>query len=177
MSQELFEFDEDRKLNRLAAGIQSLATRNVFLGTSSWKYTGWLGRIYSNSRYMSRGKFSRRKFEQTCIEEYAETFRTVGGDFSFYQFPSADYWTNLFAQVPDGFTFGLKVPEDITVERFPNLNRYGKRASRQNDEFLNDSLLDGLFLQRLAEVGASACARSISAASTASRSNSSRRPA
>jgi len=104
---------------RLAPKLRSLANRGVYFGTSSWKYEGWLGSIYNPQRYTTRGKFSTRKLEDTCLAEYARTFPTVCGDFAFYQFPSVDYWQRLFEAVPDGFLVGLKVPEDITVAKWP----------------------------------------------------------
>ncbi len=44
-------------------------------GTSSWKYEGWLGSIYTPGRYTVRGKFSRQKFEAECLAEYARSSR------------------------------------------------------------------------------------------------------
>ena len=73
---------------RLAPKLRALAGRGIYFGTSSWKYEGWLGSIYSEGRYKTRGKHSKKKFEETCLAEYAETFPAVCGDFAFYQFPS-----------------------------------------------------------------------------------------
>ncbi len=42
----------------LAAKVASLAASGIYVGTSSWKYEGWLGLIYSPERYTTRGKFS-----------------------------------------------------------------------------------------------------------------------
>ena len=98
---------------------------NIYIGGSSWKYEGWLGQVYSRARYLTRGKFSKRVFETKCLREYAETFPTVCGDFSFYQFPTEDYWRKLFALVPEGFRFAFKVPEQITCKVFPTHARYG----------------------------------------------------
>ena len=53
------------------------------------------------------------------MQEYAETFSTVCGDFAFYQFPSPESWAKLFASVPSTFIFGFKVPEHITVIHWP----------------------------------------------------------
>src|SRR5215475_5713917 len=89
-------FDRERFATRLA----SLAQQQVFVATSSWKYEGWLDQIYTPSRYMSRGKFSKKRFETECIAEYAEVFPAVCGDFAFYQFPSAKFWSDLFQRVP-----------------------------------------------------------------------------
>ena len=84
----------------LAKRLAALAQRGIFIGTSSWKYEGWLGSIYTPERYFTRGKFSQKKFDDTCLAEYAETFPVVCGDFSFYQFPSDEYWRKLFGSSP-----------------------------------------------------------------------------
>lgn len=158
-----FDFDDDNVPNAgageggeilagakpLADRLRGLAERGVFLGTSSWKYPGWLGRVYAASRYKTRNSFSQKKFNQTCLEEYARVFPAVGGDFSFYQFPSAAYWERLMGQVPAGFQFGLKVPEEITAERWPRLPRYGKQAGQDNESFLDAGLLIERFLRPL----------------------------
>ena len=138
---QLTLFDsEDRpaQARRLAEKLHGLAERNVFFGTSSWKYEGWLGDIYSKDRYVERGKFSQKKFESECLREYAEIFPVVGGDFSFYQFPSPSYWEKLFDETPSTLKFGLKVPEEITVPRWPGHARYGMRAGTANQGFLDD---------------------------------------
>ena len=113
----LFDLDEpvafDRE--RLRDRLEALAARGVRIGGSSWRYEGWLGQIYSRSRYQVRGHFSKKLFEETCIAEYATVFPTVCGDFAFYQFPTEDYWRRLFEGTPPSLTIGLKVPEAITV--------------------------------------------------------------
>jgi uncharacterized protein YecE (DUF72 family) len=150
MSGSLFETDEPpQQAARLSPVLRSLAERGIYFGTSSWKYEGWLGSIYSRDRYLSRGRFSKKKFEAECLREYAETFPVVGGDFSFYQFPTADYWSRLFADVPPDFGFGLKVPETITVARWPGHARYGAKAGEPNEHFLDASLLDMALLRAL----------------------------
>src|SRR5690242_5723266 len=88
---------------RLRPRLRALADQGIYFGTSSWKYEGWLGSIYSEGRYHTRGKFSKSKFEAEC----AETFPAACGDFAFYQFPTAEYWEKLFSSTPEGFLFGL----------------------------------------------------------------------
>ena len=95
---------------RLAPRLRTLADQGVYVGTSSWKYDGWVGSIYSGDRYITRGKFSKAKFEENCLTEYAQTFPTVCGDLTFYQFPSEQYWAKLFDATPSEFIFGFKVP-------------------------------------------------------------------
>ena len=133
----------------LAARLASLARQNIFIGTSSWKYEGWLGQIYTEDRYETRRKFSRKRFEAECLAEYAETFPVVCGDFSFYQFPSPEYWSKLFASAPPQLKFALKVPEQVTAEVFPHHPRYGSRAGTENETSLDADALRALFLEPL----------------------------
>ncbi|MCL4401064.1 MAG: DUF72 domain-containing protein [Acidobacteria bacterium] len=138
-------FDRDR----LAASLAGLASEGIYIGGSSWKYEGWLGQVYSRQRYMQRGRFSRKLFEATCLKEYAETFPAVCGDFSFYQFPSEEMWRRLFEQVPAGFRFAFKAPEQITCKIFPSHPRYGRTGGEENPAFLDAELLKTMFLAPL----------------------------
>jgi uncharacterized protein YecE (DUF72 family) len=133
----------------LASKLQDLASRGVFVGTSSWKYEGWLGQVYTRERYLTRGRFARRLFESECLREYAETFPTVCGDFAFYQFPAAEFWRNLFERTPRGFHFAFKVPEQITCKVFPTQPRYGSQAGKPNEAFLDAAMLEAEFLRPL----------------------------
>ncbi len=133
----LFDDSRPEQAGRLAPRLRALAAQGIFFGTSSWKYEGWLGSIYAPERYVVRGKFSRRRFETECLAEYAHTFPVVGGDFSFYQFPTDDYWHRLFGESPPSLRFGFKVPEEITVATWPGHARYGQRAGKSNESFLD----------------------------------------
>lgn len=144
-------FDEPGAFDRdgLKERLQALAAQHIYIGGSSWKYEGWLGQIYSRERYLSRGKFSRKIFEQECLREYAETFPAVCGDFAFYQFPSEDFWRKLFHQTPAHFRFGFKVPEQITCKVFPAHARYGPQAGQENEAFLDSHMLREMLLRPL----------------------------
>ena len=146
----LFEEPQQFDRLRLSARLAALASQNVFIGTSSWKYEGWLGQIYTRDRYLTRGRFSQKRFQDECLNEYAETFPIVCGDFSFYQFPSQDYWRRLFGSAPPALQFAFKVPEDVTVKQFPSHPRYGARAGDDNSTFLNAALFQSEFLDLLA---------------------------
>jgi len=98
---------------------------------------------------MARGKFSQKRFEAECLAEYAETFPIVCGDFSFYQFPSPEYWKKLFGAAPAALQFVLKVPEEVTVEVFPKHARYGPRAGMVNESYLSADAVAALFLDPL----------------------------
>jgi uncharacterized protein YecE (DUF72 family) len=144
-------FDEQGSFDRdkLASTLAHFAKEHIYIGSSSWKYEGWLGQIYRRSNYMSRGRFSKKIFEAECLREYAQTFQTVCGDFAFYQFPTEEYWRRLFDQAPPGFRFAFKVPEQITCKVFPGHARYGPQAGTENSSFLDSFLLHESFLRPL----------------------------
>lgn len=135
-----------------AAALADLARDNVFVGTSSWKYPGWMGPLYDEQRYLHRGRFSESRFEKNCLAEYAEVFPTVCVDAGYYRFPTARYLGGLAAQVPDEFRFSFKVTDEITVRRFHNLPRHGIRAGQPNANFLNADLFVSAFLRPCEEI-------------------------
>jgi uncharacterized protein YecE (DUF72 family) len=145
----LFDSPSSFDKEALARRLRALADRRIFIGTSSWKYDGWLDQIYTRDRYLSRGKFSQKHFEAECLAEFAETFPIVCGDFSFYRFPTAEFWKKLFATAPPQLQFALKVPEEVTVEVFPRHPRYGPRAGRINESYLNADAFRAMFLEPL----------------------------
>jgi len=125
---------------QLAAKLRALAVQGIFLGTSSWKYPGWIDTIYDRDRYVWRGRFSEARFERNCLAEYAQTFSTVSVDASYYQFFQPKTLEELAAQVPEHFQFGFKVCGDITHKLFPQLPRFGRRAGTTNPHFLDAPL-------------------------------------
>jgi len=124
-----------------------LAARGVYVGTSSWKYEGWFGQLYTPVRYEYRGKVARTRFQRNCLAEYAEVFKTVCVDAACYSFPSEQFLQGMAAQVPPDFLFGLKVTDEITLKAFPNLDRFGARAGKPNENFLNADLFHRSFLK------------------------------
>jgi uncharacterized protein YecE (DUF72 family) len=145
----LFEEPSEFDRARLSAKLAALASDNILIGTSSWKYEGWIGQIYSRNRYLARGKFSQKRFQAECLSEYASTFPIVCGDFSFYQFPPESYWQRLFGSAPASLKYALKVPEEITINMYPSHPRYGDRAGAANPSFLDALLLRNVFLDLL----------------------------
>jgi uncharacterized protein YecE (DUF72 family) len=138
-------------LDQFRQRVADLAANGIYVGTSSWKYEGWLGLLYSPERYMryfkeGPPKILKGRFEKTCLAEYAQTFKTVCLDAGFYQFPSPQMLGGYFSQLPADFRLSIKVTEDITVLRFPNLPRYGIRAGQANSHFLDADLFITSFL-------------------------------
>ncbi len=138
-------FDRDRLADRLAR----LAAESILIGTSSWKYEGWIGQIYTRERYLSRGTFSQRLFQAACLGEYARTFPIVCGDFSFYQFPTPGFWQRLFSSAPETLRYAFKAPEQVTARVFPSQARYGAQAGTVNRSFLDAAIFEEQFLAPL----------------------------
>jgi uncharacterized protein YecE (DUF72 family) len=136
-------FDREAIKTRVA----ELAANGVFIGTSSWKYEGWLGQLYSPERYEYRGRMAKTRFERECLSEYAEVFKTVCVDAAYYDFPRPEYLQRLADRVPDDFRFGYKVTDAVTIKRFPNMERFGAKAGMRNPDFLNADRFATAFLQ------------------------------
>ncbi len=134
----------DRAL--LKSALENFARQGVFIGTSSWKYPGWCGMLYEQSRYETRNRFSESRFNRDCLAEYSEVFKTVCVDAAYYKFPERAYLESLAAQVPADFQFAFKVTDEITVKQFPNLPRFAPRAGKPNENFLNADLFSTAFL-------------------------------
>ena len=130
----------------LAAQLAALAKQGVYLGASSWKYPGWRGMLYDEARYVYRGKFAQARFEKQCLSEYAEVFKTVCVDAAYYKFPGHRYLESLVSQVPSDFLFAFKVTDEITLKKFTDLPRFGLRAGKPNENFLNAELFASAFL-------------------------------
>ncbi|MGD0263123.1 MAG: DUF72 domain-containing protein [Verrucomicrobiota bacterium] len=129
-----------------------LSASGVYIGTSSWKYQGWLGQLYTPARYEYRGKVAKSRFERDCLSEYAEMFKTVCVDAAYYDFPRREYLQKLAEAVPEDFRFGFKVTDAVTLKKFPNLPRFGIRAGKPNQNFLNAGLFATAFLKPCEEI-------------------------
>jgi len=136
-------FDRDR----MSARAGELAARGVYVGTSSWKYEGWINQLYTPERYAYRGGLARSRFDRSCLGEYAQVFKTVCVDAAYYAFPGRTFLQRMADQAPEDFLFGLKVTDTITIKKFPNLERFGDRAGKANDQFLDADLFAKAFLE------------------------------
>ena len=129
-----------------------LAAKGVYVGTSSWKYEGWLGLLYHPERYEYRGKVAKTRFQRDCLAEYAEVFKTVCVDAAYYDFPRREYLHKLADAVPDDFRFGFKATDAVTIKKYPNLARFGARAGQVNPDFLNAERFATAFLKPCEEI-------------------------
>jgi uncharacterized protein YecE (DUF72 family) len=75
----------------------------VWIGTSGYNYPEWRGTFYPE-------KFPTGKM----LAYYAERFRTVEINYTFYRMPNAKTLAGWDAETPPGFRFTLKAPQRIT---------------------------------------------------------------
>jgi uncharacterized protein YecE (DUF72 family) len=68
-------------------------------------------------------------------------------DAAYYKFPDQRYLEGMVSQVPADFLFGFKVTAEITIRKFTNLPRFGMRAGKANENFLNADLFARAFLK------------------------------
>ncbi len=118
-----------------AGSIQRLADRlpkTTRLGTSSWTFPGWAGRLY-------RGKPSADALAKHGLPAYAQhpLLRTVGVDRTFYKPVGIDVYEAWRDQVPSDFRFLVKAHDHVTTARFPKHARFGKLAGTLNPRFLD----------------------------------------
>lgn len=132
--------------------LADLARRGVYIGTSSWKYPGWCGIVYDETRYHWRGKFANSRFDKGCLAEYAETFKTVSVDATYYAPPTVGFLEGLAAQVPAESRFGFKVTNAFTVKRTPNHPRFADKAGQPNPTFLDAEAFARDVLQPLVSI-------------------------
>lgn len=98
---------------------------HVYLGTSSWTFTGWGDIVYP-------GRPSEDELRKRGLELYARypLFRTVGIDRSYYRPLDERALRQYAAQLPKGFRCVMKVWSDITTAHDP-------RTAAPNPRFLN----------------------------------------
>lgn len=123
---------------------------NVYFGTASDRYAGWIGQIYSSEwedrvtsrkRTLGGRRFDERQVPVESVGEYFEHFRALELDFTFYRVlvePDGKPGPNWFAlkkyadHAPDYARFYLKAPQQV----FARILRDGK-GYRDNPDYLN----------------------------------------
>jgi uncharacterized protein YecE (DUF72 family) len=81
---------------------------NVWIGTSGYSYTDWVGDFYpagSGSKQM--------------LPYYSRQFPLVELNFTFYRLPTAAMLGRIAALTPEGFQFLVKLPQTISHEQNP----------------------------------------------------------
>jgi uncharacterized protein YecE (DUF72 family) len=78
----------------------------IRLGTQGWNYDAWVGAFYPTGTRPA-----------AYLSTYARAFDTVEVDSTFYAIPPAKTVRGWAERTPAGFTFALKLPQEITHER------------------------------------------------------------
>lgn len=78
----------------------------VSTGTSGFNYPEWKGRFYPEDLPSAK-----------MLPYYAERFRTVEINYTFYRMPTRTLLAGWASLVPESFTFSLKAPRRITHDR------------------------------------------------------------
>jgi uncharacterized protein YecE (DUF72 family) len=76
------------------------------IGTQGWNYEAWVGPFYPEGTRAP-----------DYLATYARAFDTVEVDSTFYAIPPAKVVRGWASRVPAGFTFALKMPQQITHEQ------------------------------------------------------------
>jgi len=76
------------------------------IGTQGWNYDAWVGPFYPAGT---------RPVDYLTV--YARAFDTVEVDSTFYAIPAAKTVRGWSERTPEGFSFALKLPQEITHER------------------------------------------------------------
>jgi uncharacterized protein YecE (DUF72 family) len=107
--------------------VVSAAARRVLVGCQGWNYDDWVTPAASaRSVFYPRGTRA-----EAMLDVYARAFDTVEVDSTFYAVPTASAFDGWARKTPDGFTFALKLPREITHEH----SLRGTRAAEVLEEF------------------------------------------
>ena len=86
--------------------MKTESTGSLHIGTSSWSFPDWRGVFYP----------SQTPADQQ-LSYYAAQFNSVEANTSFYALPPPKTLLRWLESVPEGFTFSLKAPREITHEQ------------------------------------------------------------
>lgn len=101
----------------------------ITVGCQGWNYEDWISKAGGEFIFYPRGT---RSNEMLAL--YAEIFDTIEVDSTFYAIPPVSTFENWYKKTPDGFTFSLKLPQEIThtqaLEKssFPVLDEFCEKA-------------------------------------------------
>jgi len=87
--------------------------RNIHIGCQSWGYDDWITPIGGDTVFYPSGT----RHDQ-MLELYSRVFSTIEVDSTVYGVPAETTMDKWYEQTPAGFTFSLKMPREVTHERF-----------------------------------------------------------
>jgi len=78
----------------------------IHIGTQGWNYDDWVGAFYPRGTRAGNS-----------LDLYVRAFDTVEVDSTFYAIPSEASINSWRSRAPNGFSYSLKMPQDLTHER------------------------------------------------------------
>jgi|SRR5581483_5192234 uncharacterized protein YecE (DUF72 family) len=78
----------------------------IYIGTSGFQYNDWVGIYYPEGLP-----------KENWLAHYAQEFRTLEINFTYYQMPTARGLAGMARQVPDDFVFTIKATQEMTHAR------------------------------------------------------------
>ncbi len=134
------EFSHERDVPRLKV----LAAKGIHIGTSSWIYEGWLGKVYRGDYSGPRSAVNKKRFEAECLVEHSETFPTVCFDGAYYRFPDTNKLLQFKEQIAKGSSMGFKVTQDVTLRESVD---FKSKQKYPNEGYLKSELFVERFLR------------------------------
>ena len=93
--------------------------RNILIGAQGWNYDDWTTKAGGEPVFYPRGTKSGE-----MLAVYAKLFETVEVDSTFYAIPQTSVVESWYLKTPENFTFSLKLPREITHDRFLKPDSY-----------------------------------------------------
>jgi uncharacterized protein YecE (DUF72 family) len=81
----------------------------LYIGTSGFSYDDWVGPYYPETLN-----------KQDWLSFYAQEFNALEVNYTYYRMPTARALAGMARQVPDGFLFAIKTPQEMTHTREAN---------------------------------------------------------
>lgn len=106
----------------------------IVVGCQGWNYDDWVTPAGARRVFYPRGTRS-----EAMLATYARAFLSVEVDSTFYAVPAASTVEGWRARTPDGFTFSLKLPQEITHREALR----GQHAARVLESFCERARLLG----------------------------------
>ena len=120
--------------------LDALAKRDIWIGTSSWNYEGWVGQVYCGDYSGARKDFVASKFRERTLEDLAKVFPTTCFDGAYWRFPTLEQLQKFRAQLTPHFRMAMKATDLLTVRRV-------RDTQEKNPSYLDSTL----FVEHLAK--------------------------
>jgi uncharacterized protein YecE (DUF72 family) len=114
--------------------IQNLKSK-IQAGCQGWNYGDWTTKLGGETVFYPRGTKSNE-----MLEIYSKIFETIEVDSTFYAIPPLSTVENWYKKTPAGFTFSLKMPQEITHEHalrrssFPIADEFCERVAELKEK-------------------------------------------